>query len=137
MSFAHLVNSVSAPIPIIDVVAGPDRNDENLQEWPHCVEKCQGSRSDRSCPLLTQYKCHTCSRCLAYLVHGLKTSVKRRFYAETKIIHLWPSFQDEEHVYCVDCARIKHPTAEQVLGKRLELVWKDVRNYDHIAEFQK
>ena len=136
MSFPHLAATVSTPIPIIDVVAGPNRSDPGIKEWPHCVGQCAGNRSDRSCPLLTQYKCLTCNRTLAYITHGLKTSVKRRFYAETKIIHLWPSFQDEEHVYCTDCARVKYPTAEKVLGRKLELAWRDVRNYDHIAEFQ-
>ena len=119
-------------IPDIDPTTVP--SDDVKTIWPHCTDTCHGSRNHRACPLLTQFKCANCGRVLAYMVHGLRADIKRRFYAETRITHLWPNFQDDRHIYCVDCAQFKYPNMETTLKLPLLEVWKRRRDFDHICE---
>lgn len=131
MSLEHVVHCTSKPLPEIDTVNGPP---DGSPDWPHCVPVCSRNRNDRVCPLLTQYQCHRCKRVLAYLVHGMRSGIKRRVYGETRILHLWPSFSDTESIFCTECARARYPNVERVMGKSFEQAWKDIRNYDHVTD---
>lgn len=131
MTIAHVALCTTNALPEIDTVNGPP---DGAPEWPHCTNICQGNRNDRVCPLMTQYQCFRCNRVVAYLIHGLRSGIKRRFYGETKIIHMWPNFQDESHIYCSDCARACFPNLEKSLGKTVEKAWKEIRNYDHVTD---
>ena len=131
-SGCHLVTKVvTHSLPDLDIVEGPP---SGTPEWPYCTEHCVRYRNESACPLLTQFSCHSCGRVLAYLIHGLKSSVKRRYYGSPRITHMWPNFQDEEHIYCNLCARARYPKTESILGKTFEQLWTECRNYDHISE---
>ena len=80
--------------------------------------------------------CRDCKRVVAYLTHGLNSTIKRRFYGESRITHLWPSFEDGDHVFCSECARRRYPNIERATGKSFEKMWKDARDYDHTGDTQ-
>lgn len=130
-NFNHMAATRSTPLPEIDLVSGPL---PGSAKWPYCTHLCERERNDRVCPLITQYCCASCRRIVAYLTHGLNSRIKRRFYGETKITHLWPSFSDEDSLYCAGCARQKYPNIEAAVGKSFEAMWKVNRNYDHTAD---
>ena len=128
-----LVSAASVgKLPIIDPVHVP--GDHVTALWPHCTEVCVGSRNYRACPLITQYRCSTCHRVLAYLIHGLRADIKRRFHGETKVLHLWPNFSDDKSVYCIECAAKRYPTREKDTGVSFLEEWRKRRDMDHICE---
>ena len=127
-----VARSCNTKIPLVDPTSVPGDGVDLL--WPHCTGVCVGSRSDRACPLITQYTCKQCNRVVAYLIHGLRADIKRRFYGETKVIHLWPNFQDDKYLYCVDCANKRYPKMESTLKMPLLEAWRKRRDFDHICE---
>ena len=132
-SVPDLVARVShSPLPLVQPWLDPDGDEA---PWPHCSkDTCPGSRNERACPLLTQYRCQKCARVLAYLTHGLRADVRRRFYGETRVMHLWPNMCDGSRLLCTKCFRSEYPGTEAALGHSLEEAWRRRRDFDHICE---
>jgi hypothetical protein len=86
------------------------------------------------CPHLSEYQCKKCKKAVAYLMHGIRTGVKRRFHGETKILHIWPNFQTQDAIYCVGCAGTEYPNIEGITGYTFMDLWKGRRDYDHVCE---
>ena len=129
----HVINSRTNNIPDVGpVFPVPD----NAPEWRFCVKACEKHRSDRACPLMTSYLCSRCPQpyLLAYLIHGLNSRIKRRFYGDAKVIHIRPNFQTGDRIFCCKCARIAFPGIERRLGKTFEQLWRARRDFDHICE---